>query len=261
MWIRSEFRAAAVAAAIGMIVCSVAAVLAQAQTPKFIAPPRTITDVTAILDQQKPDPARAAKLRADADAEVPGVKDNGALGRFYFHRAEARALVGRIRDAIADSEQAIALGGDSFREKDFYQRFLRNQYYALGDFKRGIEINQDLTRAYETSNRKAPLFALNMRSVDAYLFLGDLKQAEIYLEKSRTLLRGSKSWKDVDPYRTLWESSVEAPSANLLYRRGNTARPSWAFIRARCCCGMPSSNRYHGPISPWPTLWRRGLIR
>jgi hypothetical protein len=32
----------------------------------FVAPPRTITDITAILDQQKPNPDTARKLRAEA---------------------------------------------------------------------------------------------------------------------------------------------------------------------------------------------------
>ena len=39
---------------------------ARAETPAMTAPPRQQGDVTAILDQQKPDPAATAKLRAEA---------------------------------------------------------------------------------------------------------------------------------------------------------------------------------------------------
>ena len=42
---------------------------AKAAPTSLVAPPRTISDVTAILDQQKPDPARTAQLQAAADAE------------------------------------------------------------------------------------------------------------------------------------------------------------------------------------------------
>ncbi|MEA2914797.1 MAG: hypothetical protein QOJ15_6878, partial [Bradyrhizobium sp.] len=37
----------------------------------LVAPPRTISDITAILDQQKPDAAAIARLAATADAAVP----------------------------------------------------------------------------------------------------------------------------------------------------------------------------------------------
>src|SRR5580658_10175346 len=37
----------------------------------FVAPPRTIADVAAILDSEKPDPAKIAKRKADADAAPP----------------------------------------------------------------------------------------------------------------------------------------------------------------------------------------------
>ena len=47
------------------------AALAQTPAPSFVAPPRTIADITAILDQEKPDPKVAAKLRAEADATPP----------------------------------------------------------------------------------------------------------------------------------------------------------------------------------------------
>jgi len=48
--------------------------LAKDAAASLVAPPRTISDITAILDQQKPDPAEIAKLTAAADAVVPGIK-------------------------------------------------------------------------------------------------------------------------------------------------------------------------------------------
>ena len=37
----------------------------------FVAPPRTIADITEILDKEKPDPAKLAKLKGDADKPPP----------------------------------------------------------------------------------------------------------------------------------------------------------------------------------------------
>ena len=35
----------------------------------FVAPPRSIADIAAVLDSEKPDAATLAKLKADADKE------------------------------------------------------------------------------------------------------------------------------------------------------------------------------------------------
>ena len=83
-----------------------------AQRAQFVAPPRTIADITAILDQEKPDPAKRAKMEADAAAEPPVHADAGKLKDFYFRRAQARASVGRLHDAIADCEKAVTKASD-----------------------------------------------------------------------------------------------------------------------------------------------------
>lgn len=71
----------------------------------FVAPPRNISDITAILDQEKPDPAKAARIKAEAEADPPASKDPRILADFYYQRAQARMLAGRPRDAIADCEK------------------------------------------------------------------------------------------------------------------------------------------------------------
>ena len=78
----------------------------------FVAPPRTISDIAAILDQQKPDAAKIAELTTMAEAPVPGGPKGLALADFYYKRAQARALLGRS-DALADAELAVNNGQGS----------------------------------------------------------------------------------------------------------------------------------------------------
>src|SRR5262249_17812174 len=87
------------------LLCFVTVAVGEASAQTFVAPPRTIADITAILDQEKPDPVRMAKLRADAEILPPADADNRALTQFYFKRAETRAGLARYRDAIADAER------------------------------------------------------------------------------------------------------------------------------------------------------------
>ncbi|MBL8655358.1 MAG: hypothetical protein JNJ97_14210, partial [Alphaproteobacteria bacterium] len=51
-------------------------ITANFQGQAFQPPPRTISDIAAVLDQQKPDPAKVAALAAQADAQPP----SGASG-------------------------------------------------------------------------------------------------------------------------------------------------------------------------------------
>src|ERR1700733_7046595 len=61
----------------------------------FPAPPRTIADITAILDQQKPDPAAVAANKAKADAEPPVGLSGSELAHFYSERGSAAGDLGR----------------------------------------------------------------------------------------------------------------------------------------------------------------------
>src|SRR5579863_9417622 len=60
----------------------------------FVAPPRTITDITAILDQQKPDPAERDRAIARAEAKPPSGLDDNQLVDFYRNRSGANLAIG-----------------------------------------------------------------------------------------------------------------------------------------------------------------------
>src|SRR5438128_1966144 len=97
------------------------------QSEKLIAPPRDITDITAVLDATKPDLAAFAALKAKADAAPPA----GAGGKFFYGRAQARAELGRNAEAIADAQKAVTFGGDYANEVSRYEQFLGRQYRAI----------------------------------------------------------------------------------------------------------------------------------
>ena len=57
----------------------------------FVAPPRTIRDITAILDAEKPDPKKIEERKARADAKTPANIPPSELARFYYDRGNARS--------------------------------------------------------------------------------------------------------------------------------------------------------------------------
>src|SRR5262245_16411154 len=64
----------------------------------FMPPPRTISDITAILDQEKrEDPQVVVEARARADEAPPPTADPARLATFYLERARAARDIGRAR--------------------------------------------------------------------------------------------------------------------------------------------------------------------
>ena len=51
-------------------------------TASFVAPPRTIADITAILDNEKPDAAKIKERQEEADAEPPKNASRSDLAEF-----------------------------------------------------------------------------------------------------------------------------------------------------------------------------------
>jgi hypothetical protein len=134
---------------------TVTALPARAQS--FVAPPRTIADITAILDQEKPDPARLAKMQADAERAPPTNADAGALVAFYYERAVARQNLGRFQDSIADCKAGIAAGARQDIDVTPLRQLLGFQYDWAGDIQSSMEVFQALARDSQRPGRRGYL--------------------------------------------------------------------------------------------------------
>jgi CHAT domain-containing protein len=94
-------------------------ITANFQGQGFQPPPRTISDIAAVLDQQKPDPAKVAALAAQADAQPPSGANDFAMAEFLLTRGMAAGELGRNAQRLADlreaSRLAIASGASAQR--------------------------------------------------------------------------------------------------------------------------------------------------
>ena len=121
---------------------------AEALPTTFVAPPRTITDITAILDSEKPDAAKIAKLKTAADASVPSNASPVELAQFYYRRGNARSTLGRLHDAVDDANKALKAGreaGDA-RLLGRLEQFAGLEFLLAGDPKKALEIFQEQVR-------------------------------------------------------------------------------------------------------------------
>ena len=142
----------------------------------FVPPPRTIRDITAILDQQKPaDPAEIARKEAEADGQPPAGESGASLAKFYFKRGMAARHLGRSAQELADLREAarlVAAGanlGTEYRREIHHQRAWTE--FVLGNHKSAIESMRRAARTKESVGAYSGLTRM-------YASSGDLEEAE-----------------------------------------------------------------------------------
>ena len=166
-----------------VVVCSIAIVVgsatwARAQNTRFVAPPRTIADITAFLDQEKPDPTKRAKTEAEAKAEPPANADRAKLKDFYFGRAQARAELGWAAAAVADAELAAANSTDYVNDGSRIDYFQAYQMRLSGDYEGANKLLEKSKQKLNVSTtNKARAFGINLRIVNNLPSLGDIPKA------------------------------------------------------------------------------------
>lgn len=207
---------------------------AVAQRAQLVAPPRTIADITAILDQEKPDPAKRAKVEADAEAEPPAHADAGKLKDFYFRRAQARASVGRLKAAIADAETAVAKASDYGGEGSRIELFQESQMRLNGEHKQAIALLERMAQRLNVTQppNKGRAFGINTRTAINLLQLGQINKAEIYVRRNVALLSEARAWPNAQPYLSSFEASTEDGRGRLLLARGQYVEAEAAYANA-----------------------------
>ncbi|MCP4620516.1 MAG: CHAT domain-containing protein [Bradyrhizobium sp.] len=210
-----------------------AADMAKVAVTSLVAPPRTISDVTAILDQQKPDPGRVAELNAAADAAVPGNLKGNQLADFYYKRAQARAQLGRNDEALADAELAVSdgKGTDYATVGSRFEQFLIRRLREVGQNKRANELVSKQLAAFATRG-KGRIFVINFGLLSAALRNGDINAAEAYAARNRTLLAEARRWPNFPIYGVNWQAFVEEGNARVAEARGLYADAEAGYHKA-----------------------------
>src|SRR5215475_7176007 len=187
----------------------------------FVAPPRTIADITAILDQEKPDPAKRAKSEAEAVAEPAAKADRATLKDFYYRRAQARVSLGRLKDAVADCERAVANSTDYVNEGSHIEIFQETQMRNNGDYKDAIAHLERIAGRLKLPNaNKGFAFGINFRIAINLLLLGEINKAEGYVKRNVALLSEARSWPNVQQYMSAWQFATEHAKGRLFLARG-----------------------------------------
>jgi CHAT domain-containing protein len=226
--------------------------------PTYVAPPRTTADIAAILDREKPDAAKIAARRAEAEASPPAGAAPAALAQFYYDRAAARALLSRNQDALADALQAL----DAAKRSGEFGRITRVmqsvalRYSALGEPKQEAEGYQAIvTAALAQDKRGATINPLANLARIAFS-MGEISQGDAYVRRVEALVqeaRGSPnpSWrKAYDVYGQSWEADAASVAALAAESHGQYAQAEANYRRAEAFrrASLSALPKYEYPV-------------
>jgi CHAT domain-containing protein len=197
-----------------------------AQTPSLVAPPRTISDITAILDSEKPDFKKIEELKARADAMPTGKESRRDLAKFYYDRGIARSQLGHAAESIADGNKAIEVGRGAVSTALMVRimQLVALQYDNAGDVQKAFEVYQRVLREVaDEPNEKLFLFWANRHIVGSLLKMGDIDQAEAYQRRSLAALQEART------NEPNFESEIEFGRGFLFEARGQFSEAEAAY--------------------------------
>ena len=168
----------------------------------FVPPPRTITDITAILDEQAiADPLESARQVAQADEKPPAAGDAEALARFYRARGKAADAIGRQQQRVEDLRTAVQYAEKTASVDPMLWADLAWAENSVGNYKAAIRLMEFRARAQpESYGASAGLTRLLLRS-------GDMEAAE---EEKRHTLQLIANSRGTSPWQAISKAIVEA---------------------------------------------------
>ena len=199
-------------------------VTATFQGATFTPPPRTIGDITAILDKEKrADPEAAARFRAAASREPRIGILRHQLAKFYWERGQAAGKIGKTRQELADLKEAERLSQGTLGET---RAEILWDLAMAGIFAGNFA---DAQRHYVESLRHIPHDKVGMRlaksAVVAFVFAegGDLEAADRYLGEAESLYAKAVTWRLAAQYGNVWTRNLRRAEGKILHYKGRYA--------------------------------------
>ncbi len=194
-------------------------------------PPRTIQDVTRLLEQYQPDTqAAAAALRA-AEQAAPESSDRNGLFEFYLERARAAGRIGRIRQQIEDLRLAREQGEPGTPRHVRALRELASAETSGGNLLSALRYSEEAI-ATVPKNTSGLLVGTLQLAAYQYTLIGDFESARARLRELESLLVVLKRGKSWDNYGHSWLSSYERGRGELFRVEGRFVEAEAAYRRA-----------------------------
>lgn len=202
----------------------------QALAEEVTHPPRTVSDVTALLDQYRPDPAEVEALKAKLKQEPPAGANREALLRFYLERAQAAQGLGMPRRQIADLRRALEIVKGTEDEWQVMQDVWIAEIQS-GNFATALKIKEQMPRL--VGRLRGRLVADYGNAAVMYSTTGDVAAARTALGRLEGVLNfdlaRSPSWAQ---FGDNWIALQENARASVLNAEGRHIEAETAHRKA-----------------------------
>ncbi|MDK9701987.1 MAG: CHAT domain-containing protein [Sulfuritalea sp.] len=191
-------------------------------------PPRTIFDVTALLEQFKPDPIKVESAKARLAQQPPEGADNSTLARFYFERARAAEELGDVKKRREDFRKAreyVSGTVDTWWVLDG----MSSAEQAVGNLRNAVELRQQAAKAAGGPSRAIHNYA---RLVGDYLGLGDFAAAKEQLALLERTYASVTSGNASGWFKDTYLSRVEEGRAYISFATGKYALAEAQFRKS-----------------------------
>ena len=202
-------------------------ITAEFEGPSFVPPPRTISDITSVLNEPDSKSATSlAQLRAAAAAEPPKTQNPIELWRFYRDRGRAQVTLGRIGLGIADLTKALDYVRTTKRNDANSQgvhprgvlRILMNAHFKIGEYNRALELARELERS-TPRDKAGQTIAINGYLAHFLGRIGDISGAEAAVARAKARVPETYGWKD-DGWGAITRAWVSNMEGDMFYYRG-----------------------------------------
>lgn len=215
--------AATTSRALAWLVLLAAAALASAAD----APPPTVADILAIVEQYKPDAEKLRQTRLAYEQAPPATDDPAILARWYNEHARLAQELGEVHQRSADLEQAIAHAQRAAPQGKGIGSLprIRTEYVSSLWASRGVRATLDATHELlkDIDPRTDPgrfIWANTDQLVSAYSLIGNLDAARQALAAAEAVsARVLKRVPDT-PWKHAWRGQIENARASIAMTSG-----------------------------------------
>ena len=192
----------------------------------FVPPPRTIADITAILDQEKPDAAKIAQLTAAANAQPGPGLDERAMAEFLLARGGAALTLGRSQQSLADLGKAVDLakhGTDNAQTINALIQLSQAERRA-GDSAHMLQHQQEAAADAIAARTRLPILFTTYRDLAVEAVRnGKVDEATKWLKRLDQTQVDSAKWHgpQLEHYHSWWRYFVDYAHAFVLDATGD----------------------------------------
>lgn len=199
------------------------------------APPRTVADITALLDQYRPDPRRMQEVRAILNGTPPQTEDRKDLARFFKQRAVMAEQVGAARQYAEDMRKVVEFGGEWDINDDLIQLALAE--YLGGNYVGAIGAANRVITGIPAGSHPGKRRAAYGYLSQIYARLGDLASAQEAMDKDTTEFESGLRMRIAFKFIHIWTAGHECSRGQFLVAKGKLAEAQAAL--RKCIAEVP----------------------